>query len=97
MKITRWIKPILALLFLAACGGVGSSTPTSSLPTAQVNVTHAPSAEGTLRSYLDALLVEDYPSMYALLTQSSRGALNEEDFAKLYTDALNAMSVSKIE
>ena len=97
MKITRWIKPILALLFLAACGGVGSSTPTSSLPTAQVNVTHAPSAEGTLRSYLDALLVEDYPSMYALLTQSSRSALSQEDFAGRHTDALNAMSVSKIE
>ena len=95
MKITRWIKPFLALVFLAACGGVGSSTPT--LPTPQVNVTHTPSAEGTLRSYLDALLVEDYPSMYALLTQSSRGALNEEDFAKLYTDALNAMSVDSVE
>lgn len=104
LKITCWIKPILVLVFLAACGRVIATT--SPLPTAQVNVTHTPSAEGTLRSYLEALsravtgttsLVEDYASMYTLLTQSSRSALSQEDFSKLHTDALNAMSVRKIE
>ncbi len=96
LKITRWIKPILALFLLAACGRIVAPT-SPPLPTAQVNVTHTPIAEGTLRSYLNALLVEDYPSMYASLSQSSRAALSQDDFAKRYTDALNAMSVSKIE
>ncbi len=96
MRIPRWITLLLVLAFLAACGGNGA-TGTPTLPTAQVNVTHAPSAEGMLSAYLDAMQTEDYPSMYALLAQSSRSAISEEDFAKRYTDALNAMSVSKID
>jgi penicillin-binding protein 2 len=105
LKITRWIKLFLVLLFLAACGRVIAPT-SPSLPTAQVNVTHTPSAEGTLRSYLDAMsravtgttsLAEDYTTMYSLITKASRAAISQEDFSKFYTDALNAMSVSKIE
>jgi cell division protein FtsI/penicillin-binding protein 2 len=105
MKFTRWINLFLVLIFLAACGGNGGiipsliprATKTSSLPTAQVTVISAPSAEPVLRAYLDAMLVENYASMYAALTQASQKAISQDDFAKRYTDALNTMSVNKIE
>ena len=100
MKSIRWINLTLVLLFLSACGN-GSQLPggtqTSSLPTAQTTVIHAPEAEPVLRAFLDALLVEDFPGMYAQLTQASRLAISQEDFTKRYTDALNTISLNKIE
>ncbi len=50
-----------------------------------------------MRAYLDALLKEDYASMYGLLAQTSRAAISQDDFTARYTDALNTMSVSKME
>ena len=94
MKISQLINIILVLVFLTACtGNIGPSE----LPTAQVSFTHAPSAEDALVSYLEALKVEDYAGMYAMLAQASRDATSQDDFAKRYTDALNAMSANTIE
>jgi penicillin-binding protein 2 len=98
MKIPRWINLILVLVFLSACGGGGGGiggTPT--LPTAPVNVTHTPSADAALHSYLETMLAEDYAGMYTMLTKASRDAISQADFAKRYTDALNAMGVTKVE
>jgi penicillin-binding protein 2 len=101
MNKTRWIPLTLVLVFLSACGGVGiilpGSTKTSSLPTAQINVTRVPDAGPVVHAYLDGLLVENYTNMYAMLTQASRNAISQADFAARYTDALNKMSVSSIE
>jgi len=100
MKSIRWINLTLVLLFLSACGNGGllpGGTQTSSLPTAQTTVIHAPEAEPVLRAFLDALLVEDFPGMYAQLTQASRLAISQEDFTKRYTDALNTISLNKME
>jgi cell division protein FtsI/penicillin-binding protein 2 len=100
MKFTRWIKLILLLVCLTACGnGVSSPgvTGTAPLPTVQTTVIHVQNTEPVLRAYLDALLVEDYAGMYALLTQASRTAISQEDFAARHTNALNAMSVNKME
>jgi cell division protein FtsI/penicillin-binding protein 2 len=97
MKFTRWITLTLILIGLAACGGGGllpGPTKTSSLPTAQITVVHAPGAEPALRAYLDAMLVENYTGMYAMLTQASQAALSQTDFAARYTNALDTMSVS---
>ena len=90
---------LLALLLLAGCTSAAgtSGTNTPSLPTAEVNVTHVPSADGSLRAYLDAMVAEDYPGMYSLLTQASRAAISQDDFAKRYTDDLNAMSTIQVE
>ena len=57
----------------------------------------APNVESALRSYLDAYLVEDFDSMYPLLSASSQAAYPAEDFAKRHTDALVAMTVESIE
>jgi penicillin-binding protein 2 len=95
MKINRWINPFLVLVFLTACNGVFVPG-TSNLPTPPVGVTHAPDAETAMRAYLDAMMVEDYATMYAMLTQSSQDALKQADFEARYKDALNHMSVSKM-
>ena len=98
MKPVYLLNLLLMVVFLAGCGdGGGGGTSTSSLPTAQVNVTHVPSADTALRTYLDAMLVEDYITMYSLVTQASQDAISQDDFSKRYTDALNAMSVNTIE
>jgi cell division protein FtsI/penicillin-binding protein 2 len=97
MKFFRWIGLALVFLFLSACGGngvVNGSTP-SRLPTAAVTTIPAPSTDATISAFLDALQVEDFASMYKLLSQASQAAISEADFAKHYTDALDAMGVSQ--
>src|SRR5512140_2392276 len=96
MKFPRLIYLLLILGLLAACGRGGTSTP-STLPTAPVIITHTPSAENALRSYLDAMLANDYPTMYSLITKASHDAISQDDFAKRYTDDLNALSAAKVE
>jgi penicillin-binding protein 2 len=100
---------LLMLVFLTGCGGGGgggSGTSTAALPTAQINVTHVPNADAALRAYLDAMSraatgstsqVEDYTTMYSMITQASRNAISQDDFVKHYTDDLNAMSAETIE
>lgn len=96
MKFLRSFNLFLMLGLLAACGRGGTNTP-STLPTAPVIITHTPSAENALRAYLDAMLANDYPTMYSLLTKASRDAISQDDFAKRYTDDLNALSAAKVE
>jgi cell division protein FtsI/penicillin-binding protein 2 len=102
MKPVHLLNLLLMFVFLAGCGGGGGNgdggaTSTSSLPTAEVSVTHVPNADNALNSYMDSLLVEDYPTMYSFLTQASRDTISQDEFAKRYTDALNAMGVKTIE
>jgi cell division protein FtsI/penicillin-binding protein 2 len=111
MKFSLWLRLFLLTIFLVACAGGGdgggggglsillpkkTKGPTI-LPTAQTTVIHAPSAEAFLRAYLDALKVENYASMYSLLTKDSQAAISPADFAARYTNALNSMTVTKIE
>ena len=41
--------------------------------------------------------VDDYATMYSLLTQASHNAISQDDFTKRYTDDLNAMSANAVE
>jgi penicillin-binding protein 2 len=98
MKRVHVFKTLLLLVFLTGCGIGGiSATSTASLPTAEINVTHVPSADGTLRAYLDAMVSEDYSTMYSLITKTSRGDISLDDFSKRYTDDLNALGAKSIE
>jgi cell division protein FtsI/penicillin-binding protein 2 len=96
------------LLLLIILTGCGRTTPTSipPLPTAEVNVTHVPSADTALRTYLEAMtrvvsdttsLVDEYSTMYSMITQASRDLTSQDEFVKRYTDALNALSVNTVE
>ena len=105
MKVSRWINFILILTFLSACssGGNGplnlfsTSTPTQSLPTAQVAITPAPNAEAAVTDFLNALQKDDYPAMYAMLSKASRDSITLEDFSKRWNTTLNEMSAGSIE
>ena len=102
MKFTRWIYLIVLLALLAACGGGGGVTPpgatrTSSLPTAQVTVIPAPSTDASLRAFLGAMQSNDYASMYKQISTASQAVISEADFSKRYSEALDAMGVTKVE
>jgi penicillin-binding protein 2 len=97
---------LLVFAILAGCSGGQTPTGTPTLPTAQINVTHVPSAEAALRTYLEAMsaaikgdLTEttDYNTMYSLISPSSRAAISAEDFARHYSDDLNAMSAGSMD
>lgn len=94
MKSKRWINLLLLVILLVGCGR--DVTPTS-LASPVVTVIPVPSVESTLRGYLDAYLVEDYESMFALISSASQAAYPAEDFAKRHTDALVAMTVESTE
>ena len=102
MKISRWIILTLVLTGLAACTGTGpgisiflpGSTKPSALPTAQVTIIPAPDANSAVRTFLDAQVQGDYPSMYGMLSKASQTAISQTDFASRYTSALDAMSAN---
>ena len=98
MKLIRWLNLILVIFLLTACGhGSGSNGSTPSIPTPQVATTHTPSAEAAMSAYLDALMVEDYATMYGMMTQATHASLSQDDFTNRNKSALAAMSVSKME
>jgi penicillin-binding protein 2 len=94
MKPLRRIGILFLLVFLAACT---HSTGTATLPTPVVGVTPVPSVETAMRAFLDSQKVQDFNSMYAMLTQASRDSLSADDFSKRYTDDLLMMNVSGID
>ena len=73
---------IIFLAFvLAACGPGGIS---GELPTPQINVSTAPSVEGTVNGYLTAWNSADYTSMYGMLSSASQQTITPEDFQARY-------------
>ncbi len=99
MKGQRWLTFLGVLFLLTSCGGGLSHTPapTPTLKPPPVDITPVPSVEATMRAFLEAFRAEDYPAMYAMLSQTSRAAISLEDFSKRYADALLAMNVREID
>jgi penicillin-binding protein 2 len=97
MKFVRPFAISFLLVFLSACGLAGIAGGTPTLPPPGVTTVPSPSVETAMRSYLDAMLVEDYNSMYAMLNQASQDRLGEEEFANRYLNDLDAMSLSKMD
>ncbi len=103
MKLPHWLELILLALVLAACssqsgtGINGLFGPSATLPAPVVGVTHAPSAEGTMRGFLDALKKNDFTAMYGLLSQSAQESITQDDFTKRYNDALNSLSAASLD
>ena len=103
MKQLRWINLILIFTFLTACSAGSNgifpsafNTPTP-LPTPPLGITPAPDAQEPMRTYLEAFKTEDYDTMYGMLNQASRAAINAEDFSAAYTEALNTMSAGSFD
>jgi len=104
-KFPNILRFVLFLLLLSSCNGKtptptgtpalpSTSTPTL-LPTPPVLTTSVPDARLAARAYLDAWKAEDYPTMYAALTQLSRDAIEEEDFVKRYKEVVSEAAVDR--
>ncbi len=105
MSAARKIFSVGWLLFLlAACAGARatpapSPTPvsTATLAAPQVRVTSAPDASAAVQAYLSAWKAEDYPAMYAMLTQLSRDAISLEDFEARYRSVATEAALSGVD
>ncbi len=96
---------LFVLLILAGCATPAEPTatlppspqPTATLGDAQVQTTSVPDAQAAAKNYLDSWLAEDYPAMYAMLTQLSRDAISLEDFTARYQNVVNEAALSSWE
>ncbi len=104
MLRSLWRVLIIAALLLTACNNGGASTvePSAepgndSLPTPVIETTRLPDAEATVLSFLEKWNTGDYSGMYAMLAPTSKDAISEVDFVKIYTDTAASMTLDKIE
>ena len=99
---TRFVIALLIITWLAGCTQPSTLTavsttvaPTLTLPGPQMQTTRVPDASETARAYLDAWIAEDYPAMYALLTQVSQDAISQEDFTVHYQSVVNEAALNE--
>lgn len=104
MLRSLWRVLIIAALLLTACNNGGASTvePSAepgndSLPTPVIETTRLPDAEATVLRFLEKWNTGDYSGMYAMLAPTSKDAISEVDFVKIYTDTAASMTLDKIE
>lgn len=102
MKLFRWLNLIFIMTFLSACGTGGSVIPSigateTPLPPPVVTVLSAPDPNLMLTNYLEAYKVDDYNTMYNLLSKVTQDALPLEEFARRNRDALNQMSAGSFD
>lgn len=94
-----WRVIIIALVLLTACSNGVKPTvePGESLPTPVVQTTSLPDVSETVLDFLEKWNTADYAGMYAMLSQTSRDAISEEEFTKVYSDAAVSMTLQEIE
>ncbi len=102
MKFIRSLHIVIILAMVAACApgvetGSPTGAPTSSLPTAVVNVTALPNITQTFETFVTAWRADEYAAMYAMLSAASRQAINEDDFVARYKAAMNTMSLRQLD
>jgi penicillin-binding protein 2 len=71
-----------------------TALPSPSLPGPQVETTSVPDPRVVAQAYLDLWKAEEYPAMYAMLTQVSRDAISEADFTARYQSVANEAALS---
>ena len=97
MKRIFTINILLLAALLAGCATAnGNVTPGSELPTPEITVVIPPDPASAMNLYLEAMKAEDYATMYAMLSDASRLAVSQEDFAKRHNDAYNEMSLQEM-
>jgi penicillin-binding protein 2 len=103
--VNRFFGLAFALALLAGCAGQGTSTSTnapvtaisnSTLPAPAVAITSAPDPLALMRTYLDAWQKDDYPTMYALISQDSQRTIKAEDFNTRYSSAMSALTLKEL-
>lgn len=100
MKKIRAFSLLLLITLIAGCAG-GKTTPApgnpSALPSPVVNVTPAPEVGPTAEAYMQAWQSFDYASMFNSLTRLSKDAITSEDFAGIYTQVAETLSLRELE
>lgn len=90
----------LLLFALTACSA-GAKTPVAStqqtLPTPVIDVTSTPDSTETTQEFLDKWKAGDYAGMYAMLTPTSRDAISQDQFVKLYTETAENLTLKDME
>ncbi|MFN2198446.1 MAG: NTF2-like N-terminal transpeptidase domain-containing protein, partial [Anaerolineales bacterium] len=74
-----------------------TETATPTLPPPPEKTTPVPDPEETVMAYLDAWKIDDYASMYNLLTTISQDAITEEEFTNWYKGIAAEMALNEIE
>ena len=101
MIVKRAVRCLLTgACLLSACQPltVAAPPPTLALPTpitADVSQSVEP-VKAAARAYLDAWQVEDFPSMYALLTSVSKDAISADDFNTHYHSISQEAALSEV-
>jgi len=92
------IPILLVIVMLAGCTKnlPAAQQPTSGLPTPVVQTTAVPDVALTLYSYFDMWNANDYQGMYAMLSNTSKDAISQDDFVKLYSETTAAMTLDHI-
>jgi penicillin-binding protein 2 len=91
-QLIKWsISVLLIALIVTSCVKKAAV-----LPTPKVNVTTAPVARSAAQDYLTAWEKEDYATMYALLSASSKSAKTEIDFTIIYQDTATDLTLKSL-
>ncbi len=92
---------LIILLVITACSvemptgdPEQSLTNTATLPNPQVYITPAPDVDSAVSGFLDSWALEDYGSMYAMLTADSQNQVSNEDFTNKYSDTAVTMTLA---
>lgn len=67
------------------------------LPTASVQITQVPKVKDMAAAYLDAWKVEQYQTMFEMLSPLSKDAYPETNFVKYYNDAATSLSLVSLD
>ncbi|MEN6529393.1 MAG: penicillin-binding transpeptidase domain-containing protein [Anaerolineaceae bacterium] len=99
-----WRVFIIGLLLLTSCSNPGTPTETltaepteAGLPTPVVQTTRLPAVDDTVTDFLGKWNSGDYAGMYAMLAPTSRDAISEADFIKIYTDTAASLTLKEIQ
>ncbi len=111
MKVRLWIFALL-LLTIAGCGPTSPEASEATLPEvvaytpspvvtvqpeAESQETPIPDVETSVTAYLEAWKVDDYASMYTMLTSVSQDAISLEDFTARYRTVAAEVALANLE
>jgi len=95
----KFIAILLIVFIVSACSKnpTITATPTSGLPTPGVTTVAVPDVAVAVNQFLSLWNSGDYAGMYDMLAQTSKDAVSQDDFVKLYTDTAGALSLKQID
>lgn len=86
---------VIIVLLISSCAK--SEPEPQGLPTPQAKITSVPEVEGIAQQYLDLWTGSDYAAMYAMLTDTSKQAISQEEFVAYYQDSATSTTLQSLE